>query len=150
MLRRSIEGIEPWLVASVHDVVASARRYDDALSPLIFADIRSSSRRDGSWKGPWARLNSCQVATIFRLTVLSSGVSSQAKRGPKKPGRSLYRRPRATQPEPGHKIYPYLLRGLEITRPNQVWAMDITYVPMAKGFVYLAVVLDWFGRRVLS
>jgi putative transposase len=63
---------------------------------------------------------------------------------------ALYRRPRTTQPEPGHKIYPYLLRGMEIIRPNQVWAMDITYIPMARGFVYLAVVLDWFSRRVLS
>jgi putative transposase len=63
---------------------------------------------------------------------------------------ALYRRPRTTKPEPGHKIYPYLLRGMEITRPNQVWAMDITYIPMARGFVYLAVVLDWFTRRVLS
>ena len=63
---------------------------------------------------------------------------------------ALYRRPRITKPEPGHKIYPYLLRGIEITRPNQVWAMDITYIPMARGFVYLAVVLDWFSRRVLS
>ena len=63
---------------------------------------------------------------------------------------ALYRRPRTTKPEPGHKIYPYLLRGLEVVRPNQVWAMDITYIPMAKGFVYLAVVLDWFSRRVLS
>jgi putative transposase len=63
---------------------------------------------------------------------------------------ALYRRPRTTKPEPGHKIYPYLLRGLEVTRPNQVWAIDITYIPMAKGFVYLAVVLDWFSRRVLS
>ena len=63
--------------------------------------------------------------------------------------RGLYRRPRTTKPEPGHKIYPYLLRGVEITRPNQVWAMDITYIPMARGFVYLAVVLDWFSRRVL-
>ena len=63
---------------------------------------------------------------------------------------ALYRRPRTTKPEPGHKIYPYLLRGLEITRPNQVWAMDITYIPMARGFVYLAVVLDWASRRVLS
>jgi putative transposase len=62
----------------------------------------------------------------------------------------LYRRPRTTKPEPGHKIYPYLLRGMEIVRPNQVWAMDITYIPMARGFVYLAVVLDWFSRRVLS
>ena len=63
---------------------------------------------------------------------------------------ALYRRPRTTKPEPGHKIFPFLLRGLEITRPNQVWAMDITYIPMARGFVYLAVVLDWFSRRVLS
>ena len=63
---------------------------------------------------------------------------------------ALYRRPRTTKPEPGHKIYPYLLRGMEITRPNQVWAMDITYIPMARGFVYLAVVLDWVTRRVLS
>ena len=63
---------------------------------------------------------------------------------------ALYRRPRTTKPEPGHKIYPYLLRGMEITRPNQVWAMDLTYIPMARGFVYLAVVLDWFSRRVLA
>ena len=63
---------------------------------------------------------------------------------------ALYRRPRTTKPEPGHKIYPYLLRGVEITRPNQVWAMDITYIPMARGFVYLPFVLDWFSRRVLS
>ena len=63
---------------------------------------------------------------------------------------ALYRRPRTTKPEPGHKIYPYLLRGIEIERPNQVWAMDNTYIPMVRGFVYLAVVLDWFSRRVLS
>ena len=53
-------------------------------------------------------------------------------------------------PKPGHKIHPYLLGGAEITRPNQVWAMDITYIPMARGFVDPAVVLDWFSRRVLS
>jgi putative transposase len=63
---------------------------------------------------------------------------------------ALYRRPRTTKPEPGHKIYPYLLRGVQVTRPNQVWAMDITYIPMERGHVYLAVVLDWFSRRVLS
>jgi putative transposase len=49
-----------------------------------------------------------------------------------------------------HKIYPYLLRGLAIERPNQVWATDITYIPMARGFVYLVAVVDWFSRRVLS
>ena len=63
---------------------------------------------------------------------------------------ALYRRPRTSKPEPGHKVYPYLLCGIAIERPNQVWAMDITYIPMARGFVYLAVVLDWFSRRVLA
>src|SRR6202051_4544760 len=63
---------------------------------------------------------------------------------------ALYRRHRTTKPEPGHKIHPYLLRGLSVERPNQVWAMDITYMPLARGFGYLAVVLDWFSRRVLS
>ena len=63
---------------------------------------------------------------------------------------ALYRRPRTTKPEPGHKVYPYLLRGIEIVQPNQVWAMDITYIPMARGFVYLAAVIDWFSRRVLA
>ncbi|MGC1535710.1 MAG: IS3 family transposase [Candidatus Sulfotelmatobacter sp.] len=63
---------------------------------------------------------------------------------------TLYRKPNTSRPAPGHRIYPYLLRGLAITRPNQVWAMDITYIPMARGFVYLAAVLDWFSRRVLA
>jgi len=63
---------------------------------------------------------------------------------------ALYRRPNTSRPAPGHKIYPYLLRGLAIERPNQVWAMDITYIPMARGFVYLAAVVDWYSRRVLS
>lgn len=63
---------------------------------------------------------------------------------------ALYRRPNTSKPADGHKIYPYLLRGLPIDRPNQVWAMDITYIPMSRGFVYLAAVVDWFSRRVLS
>ena len=63
---------------------------------------------------------------------------------------AIYRRPNTSKATPGNKIYPYLLRGVTVDRPNQVWAMDITYIPMARGFVYLAVVLDWFGRRVLS
>jgi len=56
---------------------------------------------------------------------------------------ALYRRPRTSNLEPRHKVYPYLLRGIVIERPNTVWAMNITYIPMARGFVYLAVVLDW-------
>jgi putative transposase len=63
---------------------------------------------------------------------------------------ALYRKPNTSRRQPGHKIYPYLLRGLTITRPDHVWAMDITYIPMAKGFVYLAAVVDWATRRVLS
>lgn len=63
---------------------------------------------------------------------------------------AIYRRPNTSKPAPGHRIYPYLLRGVTIERSNQVWAMDITYIPMARGFVFLAAVLDWFARRVLS
>ena len=63
---------------------------------------------------------------------------------------ALYRRPNTSKPADGHKIFPYLLRGLAIERPNQVWATDITYIPMSRGFVYLAAVVDWFSRRVLS
>jgi putative transposase len=63
---------------------------------------------------------------------------------------AIYRRPNTSKPGPGHKIYPYLLRNVAVTKPNQAWAMDITYIPMAKGFVYLAAVVDWFTRRVLS
>lgn len=63
---------------------------------------------------------------------------------------AIYRRPNTSKPAPGHKIYPYLLRKLAVTRPNQVWAMDLTYIPMARGFVYLCAVVDRFSRRVLS
>ena len=63
---------------------------------------------------------------------------------------TLYRGPNTSKPAPGHRIYPYLLRGLSITRPNQAWAMDITFIPMAHGFVYLAAIVDWFSRRVLA
>ena len=63
---------------------------------------------------------------------------------------ALYRKPATSKPTPGHQIYPYLLRKLPITRPNQVWAMDITYIPMARGFVHLTAVVDWFSRRVLA
>ena len=63
---------------------------------------------------------------------------------------AIYRRPNTSKPTPGHKIYPYLLRGVTIDRPNQVWATDISYIPMRRGFVYLVVVVDVFTRRVLS
>lgn len=63
---------------------------------------------------------------------------------------AIYRKPNTSKRHPQHPVFPYLLRGMTIDRPNQVWAMDITYLPMKRGFVYLAVVLDWATRRVLS
>ncbi len=63
---------------------------------------------------------------------------------------ALYRKPKTTNKHPQHRVYPYLLRGLDIIRPKQVYAMDITYIPMARGFVYLVAVLDWYSRKVLS
>ncbi len=64
--------------------------------------------------------------------------------------KAIYRRPRTSKPAPGHKIYPYLLSGMKITRANQVWAADITYIPMARGFLYLVAIIDWYSRYVLS
>ena len=63
---------------------------------------------------------------------------------------AIYQKPNTSRRHPEHKVYPYLLRGLAIDRPNQVWCADITYIPMAKGFVYLVAVMDWFSRRVLA
>ena len=63
---------------------------------------------------------------------------------------AIYRRPNTSKPSPGHKVYPYLLRGLEINRVNQVWAADITYIPMARGFLYLVTIMDWYSRYVLA
>ena len=63
---------------------------------------------------------------------------------------ALYRKPHTSQRHPAHRVYPYLLRHLTITRSNQVWAADITYIPMTRGFVYLFAVLDWASRRVLA
>lgn len=63
---------------------------------------------------------------------------------------ALYQKPRLSEPHPGHKVYPYLLRGLEMTRANQVWAADICYLPLARGFCYLVAVMDWASRRVLA
>ena len=64
--------------------------------------------------------------------------------------RALYPKPRTSQPGVGHTVYPYLLRGLSIERPNQVWATDICYIPMAQGFMYLVAIMVWYSRRVLA
>ncbi len=63
---------------------------------------------------------------------------------------AFYQKPRLSKPHPAHKVYPYLLRGMEITRANQVWAADLTYLPMARGFCYLVAVMDWASRKVLA
>ena len=81
-----------------------------------------------------SKVGRCHVTTLMR----KMGIEA------------VYRRPNTSKPAPGHMIYPYLLRGLTIDRPNQVWATDITYIPMARGFVYLCAVMDWFARRILA
>ena len=62
----------------------------------------------------------------------------------------IYQAPKTSQPHPQHKVYPYLLKGLEITRPNHVWCADITYIPMRRGFLYLVAIMDWATRKVLA
>jgi putative transposase len=64
--------------------------------------------------------------------------------------RAIYQKPRTSDPHPGHKVYPYLLRDLAVSRANHVWCADITYIPMSKGFLYLVTVMDWYSRKVLS
>ena len=63
---------------------------------------------------------------------------------------AIYRHPNTSKPAPGNRIYPYLLKGLEVNRVNQVWSADITYLPMAKGFLYLIAIMDWHSRYVLA
>ena len=111
--------------------LANMRRMDELHLEFPFAGsrmLRDLLNRDG------VEIGRCHVATLMKRMGIEA----------------LYRRPNTSKPAPGHKIYPYLLRGMIIDRPNQVWAMDITYIPMARGFVYLAAVVDWFSRRVLS
>ena len=63
---------------------------------------------------------------------------------------AINRRPNTSKPAPGHRIFPYLLKGVEVNRVDQVWAADITYIPMAKGFLYLVAIMDWHSRHVLA
>jgi putative transposase len=63
---------------------------------------------------------------------------------------AIYPKPKTTRENPQHRVYPYLLRNLNIDQANQVWASDITYIPMARGFIYLTVIMDWYSRKVLS
>lgn len=63
---------------------------------------------------------------------------------------AIYQKPRTSDPHPAHKIYPYLLRSLVVSKPNQVWCTDITYIPIKRGFLYLVAIMDWYSRKVLS
>jgi putative transposase len=99
------------------------------------------------------------VTPFYGVRKIAAWLKSQGRRVNRKRVRRLmqlmglkaiYRRPRTSQSTPGHKIYPYLLSGMKITRSNQVWAADITYIPMARGFLYLVAIIDWYSRYVLS
>ena len=111
--------------------LAVMRRIDELHLELPFAGsrmLRDLLRNEG------VQVGRKHVATLMRRMGIQA----------------LYRKPNTSRRQPGHKIYPYLLRHRLITAPNQVWAMDLTYIPMARGFVYLAAVIDWYSRRVLS
>ena len=111
--------------------LALMRRMDELHLDLPFAGsrmLRDLLNAEG------AKIGRRHVATLMRRMGIEA----------------IYRRPNTSKPAPGHKVYPYLLRDLPVTRPDQVWAMDLTYIPMKRGFVYLAAVIDWFSRRVLS
>jgi putative transposase len=98
----------------------------------------------------WPFLGSRRMAALLRAD--GRGVNrKRAQRLMRRMGiAALGPRPRTTKPAPGHRIFPYLLRGLTIDRPNQVWAADITYVPIGRGFLYLVAVMDWASRAVLA
>ena len=86
------------------------------------------------WMRVWLQRQGCRASRI-RVQRLIRTMGLMA----------IYRRPRTSKPAPGHKVYPYLLGGMDIARPNQVWAADITYIPMARGFLYLVAIMDWYS-----
>ena len=113
------------------DDLALMRRMDELYTKWPFYGARrmvAALRQDG------AMVNRKRVRRLMRVMGLEA----------------IYQKPNTSRGHPDHKVYPYLLRGLVIERPSQVWCADITYIPMAKGFVYLVAVMDWFSRRVLA
>jgi len=111
--------------------LALMRRIDELHLEYPFAGSRMLR---GVLRGEGREVGRLHVSTLMKKMAITA----------------LYRRPNTSKPAPDHKVYPYLLRNPAVTRPNQVWAMDITYIPMARGFVYLAAVIDWFSRKVLA
>jgi putative transposase len=111
--------------------LALMRRIDEIHLKLPFygnRKIRDQLQREGH------KVNRKKVRRLMRLMGISA----------------LYPKPRTSKPGKGHKIYPYLLKNLSVERPNQVWATDITYIPMARGFLYLVAIIDLYSRKVLS
>jgi putative transposase len=107
------------------------RRIDEVYTDCPFF----GSRRMAAWlRREGHRVNRKRIGRLMRRTGLEA----------------IYPKPDTSRPNPAHKVYPYLLRGLEIERPDQVWSTDITYIRLEKGFVYLVAVIDWHSRKVLS
>jgi putative transposase len=117
--------------------------------PVSAADL-ALMRQIDEWHLQYPFAGSRMLRDLLRLNGASVGRKHVASLMRRMGIEALYRRPRTTKPHPGHKVFPYLLRNRQITAPNQVWAMDISYIPMRRGFVYLAAVLDWATRRVLA
>jgi putative transposase len=133
--------------ATLLDLSRSSLYYE--ARPVSVADLAVMRRLDElHLNHPFA--GSRMLRDMLRLEGITIGRAHVATLMRRMGIAAVYRRPNTSKPAPGHKIYPYLLRDLKVERANQVWAMDITYIPMASGFVYLAVVLDWFSRRVLA
>ncbi len=117
--------------------------------PVSAADLTLMRQLDGlHLQHPFA--GSRMLRDLLRLQGVSIGRKRVATLMRRLGIDALYRHPRTTRPHPGHRVFPYLLRDVPITRPNQVWAMDLTYIPMRHGFLYLVAVLDWATRRVLA
>ena len=128
-LARSTAYYQPTPVSAA--VLALMRRMDELHLQYPFAGarmLRDVLRREGQGVGRR------HVATLMRRLGITA----------------VYRKPRTSQRHPAHRVYPYLLRDRAITRPNHVWAADVTYIPMRRGFVYLFAILDWASRRVLA
>lgn len=113
------------------DELKLMRRVDESRLELPFAGARML--RD-LLRGEGVAVGRKHMTTLMRRMAITA----------------LYRKPNTSKKAPGRTIYPYLLRTLAIMRANQVWAMDISYIPMARGFVYLVAVIDWYSRRVLA
>jgi len=103
-------------------------------------------------EGPLPVTTQCRILDLSRSGIyyIPVPVSDKDKELMRVIIEALYKKPRLSKPHPGHTIYPYFLKGIDITKANHVWCSDITYIPMAKGFCYLVAVMSWASRKVLS